>query len=131
MQITDYITEFSGKTFSIERNDIQWGEAKINDFFRFMAEYKAWFFDAEGMFLVIPDEEMKYDSNVKAFLCTTENVRVYTWESFCRNHSTSLTSFFTSFAEASDDIEWGDAEGGFDEDVQGDAYHDFRRDQAI
>ena len=130
MQITDYNIN-SDKIFLIERNDDQWGEAKISDFFRFMAEYKAWFFDAEGMFLVIPDEEMKYDSNVKAFLCTTENVRVYTWESFCRNYSTSLTSFFTSFAEASDDIEWDDAEGDITEDVQGDAYHDFRRDQAI
>jgi len=130
MQITDYNIN-SDKIFLIERNDDQWGEAKILDFFRFMAEYKAWFFDAEGMFLVIPDEEMKYDSNVKAFLCTTENVRVYTWESFCRNYSTSLTSFFTSFAEASDDIEWDDAEGDITEDVQGDAYHDFRRDQAI
>jgi len=130
MQITDYNIN-SDKIFLIERNDDQWGEAKISDFFRFMAEYKAWFFDAEGMFLVIPDEEMKYDSNVKAFLCTTENVRVYTWESFYRNYSTSLTSFFTSFAEASDDIEWDDAEGDITEDVQGDAYHDFRRDQAI
>ena len=130
MQITDYNIN-SDKIFLIERNDDQWGEAKILDFFRFMAEYKAWFFDAEGMFIVIPDEEMKYDSNVKAFLCTTENVRVYTWESFCRNYSTSLTSFFTSFAEASDDIEWDDAEGDITEDVQGDAYHDFRRDQAI
>ncbi len=135
MQITDFDINASNNTFTIERDDVQWGEVKIKDFFDFMAEWKGWFFDVSErtqFFVVIPDEEMVYNKEVGSFLCNTANVRVHTWDSFCKDHSTKLTDYFTAYAEASDDeIEWEEAEDYIDEDPQAEAYADFRRAQNI
>lgn len=132
MQITDYNTNVSETTFTIERNDNQWGEVNIKDFFSFMRDWKGWFLEEAQLILIIPNQEMTYNKELKAFVLTDMNAKIYNWLTLCKEYSKELESFFEAYAdEYNDKIEWDEVEEVIDEDPQEEAYQDFRKSQMI
>ncbi len=110
MLITDYDLNTYQNAFTVEVNDNQKGEIKISDFFHFLADLKAWFYSEDQQFIVIPDVALVYNKELKSFLCDTANVKVFTFDAFCKEYTLELKSFLSDYTESGMPIVWGEIE---------------------
>ncbi len=116
-EVSDYDLNCGQKpnSFSIERNDQDWGTVLIEDFFSFLCEEnKGWLTNGEA--IVIPTDGCE---------CL-----VYSFDQYCKEYSVKLRPTFSRYANSGFLTDWDSSEDELEllDTAAEEAYEDFRRD---